>query len=425
MITKTDVAIAGSGPAGLMSAITAAREGASVIVFEQKDRAASKLYATGNGRCNFTNLKMTEGVYRGGAQELAYEAVETFDNNDLIGFFNDLGLITKHIGDYVYPYNEQASAVVSALMTECIRLGVKVHTSEKVIDIIRDDDSFTVSTDKGKYECISFVMAPGGKASPAHGSDGNLNKVIRKLGHTIIPQEPALVPLIFSEKSLSVLAGVRLKCGVTLEISYETQNAGAPDEVYSEQGEIIFNRDNISGIPVMQLSRYAVCKMVKGAGALIKLDLFPEYSQTETYDLVKWAFRTWGDKNRNGAVALSLCVNEKLAEYIIGNTGKKAYEFTDDEIKKISTLLKSFPVRITGNAGFSRAQVTAGGVDGQQIDGETMGSRLCKGLYFCGEIIDTDGTCGGYNLHFAFASGRIAGRSAALHTRAVKDDSLV
>ena len=537
-IHNARIAVAGSGPAGLMAGIYAAREGAKVIVFEQKQKAASKLYATGNGRCNFTNLCMTQGVYRGGGSALAMEAVDTFDRNDLLYFFQDLGLMTKHIGDYIYPYNEQASSVAAVLLAECRRLGVEIHTVERVVDIkcyedgkistygkgdiqsavdikyynakpssyengddskievdindsthndgsmelhkgsgdtvdIKSDNVIekpyenksipigsvdikhssddevhknpdnsnrivdintskdtknigndyskehrqvnitTVTSDDKKhiYTFDAVIIAPGGKASPAHGSDGNMNKIIRRLGHTIIPQEPALVPLTFSDRKLSSLAGVRIKCAVSVVIGSDDQT----DKTYTEQGEIIFNKDNISGIPVMQLSRYAVCEMVKGNNALISLDLFPEYTGQEVYDHIKKAFRAWGDEKRSASEALGLCINQKIADHILGeDKEKKAAGFSEDRINKIAEGLKAFEIKISGNAGFSRAQVTAGGVDTKEIDPDTFGSLICPGVYFAGEILDVDGTCGGYNLHFAFASGRIAGQAAAI-----------
>ncbi|MCR5418389.1 MAG: aminoacetone oxidase family FAD-binding enzyme [Lachnospiraceae bacterium] len=429
-----DCIVAGAGPAGLMAAITAAREGAKVLLLERKSEPCKKLYATGNGRCNFTNLNMDEGVYRGGGAGLAREAVDTFDRNDLLGFFHDLGLMTKHIGDYVYPYNEQASSVAGVLLSEIRRLGVELHCDEMVVDIIpscdemKVDINYIVKTDKEEYRATNVIITVGGKASPTHGSDGSLNKVIRRLGHRIIPQQPALVPLLFSDKTLSELAGVRVKCGAFLqreEDALPEENVLSEEEVLSEdgkqdllseEGEIIFNKDNISGIPVMQLSRFAVMEIEEGRSCCLLLDFFPRESREELQDWLKRSATTWADPLRTVSDVLSFCLPEKLADHILKKCGlspeDKAAGLSEKTIGRITELCKGFPVPVCDNAGFNRAQVTAGGVDCDQVS-DRMESLLHPGLFFAGEVLDVDGTCGGYNLHWAFASGRIAGREAA------------
>ena len=401
-----DVIVIGSGPAGLLASITAAREGATVLVLERKDEPCKKIYATGNGRCNFTNLSMEEGVYRGGGAGLAMEAVDRFDRNDLLGFFQDLGLMTKHIGDYVYPYNEQAQAVAGVLLAEVMRCGAFLHTNELVTDVIPSEagkERFTVKTDRASYKAHSVILAPGGKASPTHGSDGSLNKVIRRLGHQIVLQNPALVPLLFEDKRFEKLSGTRLKCSVSFDTRKET-------------GEIIFNQDTISGIPVMQLSRFVVEALEKGEKCSLSLDFFPEETEDELRGLITNSFRSWADPYRTAAQALGFCLHQKMADMILElleiGQETKAASVGDEKLALLTKRLKDFPVAIVGNAGFSRAQVTSGGVSCEEIT-EQMGSKLIPGLYFAGEILDVDGTCGGYNLHFAFASGRIAGSAAA------------
>ncbi len=410
---KYDLLVVGAGPAGLMAAITAAENGAETILLERKDVPCKKLYATGNGRCNFTNLKMEEGVYRGGGSRLAEELTDEFDRNDLLHFMQSRGLMTKHIGDYVYPYNEQAGAVAALLLSECRRLGVRIICSAQVGDIKKSDKGgfeVFVSENKTVYEAGNVLIAVGGKASPAHGSDGNLNRVIRSLGHKIIPQEPALVPLLFADKSLSEMAGVRVKCGVLLNC--HTKDG---QRCYRERGEIIFNRDNISGIPVMQLSRFAVMCLKEGGRATLELDLFPDETAGEVSEFLARAFTGCGDPHRSSLEALSLCLHDKLASYILkvkcsGSEPEKAIKWEKQQTDRLADLLKHFRIKLCGNAGFSRAQVTAGGVSADEVSSR-LESRIIPGLFFAGEILDVDGTCGGYNLHWAFASGRKVGES--------------
>ena len=398
----TDIIVVGSGPSGLMSAVTAAKKGRKVLVLEQKDVPCKKIYATGNGRCNFTNLYVDEKVFRGEQPKFAYDAYERFDNSDLIGFINELGVITKDINGYVYPYNEQASTIASCLLFECKRLGILIRCSEKVVDITKDDGVFEVTTTLEKYRCKNVVIAVGGKASPSHGSDGNLNKVIRKLGHDIILQRSALVPLLTDEKKFSTLAGVRIKCSVTLFVNEKPVN--------KESGEIIFNKDNISGIPVMQLSRYAVNALAENKRVSLELDMFDQIDTDELCKLIS--------KNRQSDIslceALGFMINDKLARFVTDMTGygekTQLNSLSDNDINRLGEILKHFKVDIFGDSGFNRAQVTLGGVDTTQID-ENMQSVIVKGLYFVGEILDVDGTCGGYNLQWAFTSGHIAGES--------------
>ncbi|MCR5356459.1 MAG: aminoacetone oxidase family FAD-binding enzyme [Lachnospiraceae bacterium] len=430
----SEVIIIGAGPAGLMAAISAAREGAFVTVLEQKDKPLKKLYATGNGRCNFSNIYMDDKVYRGGDPEFALKIVDHYDRDDLLLFFHELGMMTKHIGDYIYPYNEQARSVADALLLECRRLGVKICCEERVVDITykpenedevssdvysepADEVRFEVKTVGRIYGCRKLILAVGGKASPAHGSDGNLNGVIKDLGHTIVKQYPALVPLMHTDKKLAKLAGVRVKCAVSLIVSGNT--------VSSERGEIIFNKDNISGIPVMQVSRYAAKAFEEGREVYVRLDLFPDETEEELSGLLRRAFDGYYDvlslknkdprRDRSALEALGLCTNEKLAEYCLNAAGiiprSIAGNVQEKKLKALAKLLKGLDVRVTGDAGFERAQVTAGGVDLSELT-DDLGSKIIPGLYIAGELADVDGTCGGYNLQWAFSSGAIAGRDA-------------
>ena len=399
-----DVIVTGAGPAGLMAAITASRGGKDVLVIEQKDIPLKKIYATGNGRCNFTNLKFDDKAFRGEKTEFAYNAYKRFDNEALIEFMRSIGVISKDISGYVYPYNEQARTIAQALLFECRRLGVTIICSTRVVDITKDDDDrFAVITDSGmNFKSCDIVVAVGGKASPTHGSDGNLNKVIRKLGHEVILQRPALVPLKFEDKKFYDLAGVRLKCKVTILIDGEkTQN---------ETGEIIFNKDNISGIPVMQLSRYATKALDEKKSVSLKLDLFPDMEADELCKLIKNA-----DSQMSILEAFGLLTNEKVAQLVISLCGLNNMRVCEalGSISKAVNTLKEINVKINGDCGFNRAQVTSGGVDLDHIN-DNMGSKLIDGLFFAGEILDVDGTCGGYNLQWAFTSGYIAGSAISL-----------
>ena len=421
-----DIIVIGAGPSGLMAAIQASYLGASVTVLEHNDRPLKKLYATGNGRCNFSNLYMDDKVYRGRDPEFAYGIIDDFDRNDLLLFFHNLGMTTRHIGDYLYPRKEQARTVADVLLLECRRLNVRIICGENVVNITREK-GFCVTTDREVYHCSSLILAPGGMASPSHGSDGSLNGIIKKLGIGFVEQKRALVPLLHDDKEFKKLAGVRIKCMVSLLADGQKES--------SERGEIMINKDNISGIPIMQLSRYATQALDEGRKVYVVIDLFPDESEDELNRLVYNAFRGYRyacavmqdvqDKDREGydrtgAEALSLILNEKLAMYCLNRTGissgAPSVKVPDKKIGELTGLMKGLRIRITGDAGWDRAQVTAGGVDTAELS-EGMEVRKIPGLYVVGELADIDGTCGGYNLQWAFSSGAAAGRSAGTKIR--------
>ena len=406
-----DCIVIGAGPSGLMAAITAARAGADVLVLEHRDKPLKKLYATGNGRCNFTNMHMDENVYRGSDPSFAYEALKVFGRDELLDFMHGLGLMTRDIDDYVYPHNEQARAVADALLLECRKLGIEIRCSEDVVNITKDEE-FAVSTRSHIFRSKKLIIAAGGKAAPTHGSDGSTNRFIRAFGHEMVLQYPALVPLKVADRKLSGLSGVRVKCRISLTVD---------DKIVSEeQGEIIFNKDSISRIPVMQVSRYAVRAVSEGKDAALCIDLFPDRDTDELAAELETAFDISGNERRNRDMkrdrtaleALSLCINDKLAVYCLKEVGitpmSLAGSCSKEKTGRLAAYLKNMEYSITGSEGFDRAQVTSGGVNVSELT-QDMESRMVPGLYIVGELCDIDGTCGGYNLQWAFTSGYIAG----------------
>ena len=293
-----------------------------------------------------------------------------------------------------------------AIPLEAQRLGVEILCEEQVADIEKPKQpggEFAVKTADKNFRASSLIIAVGGKASPAHGSDGNLNDLIKALGHKIKKQKPALVPLTFEDKRLSKLQGVREKCLAYLSADGQV--------LTKERGEIIFNKDNISGIPIMQMSRFATCIDDRKKLITAELDLFPDESDETLEKRIKTMFCHAG---RTAVDALSLCLNEKMAAECLTRAGipldKPSSDISEAKLKELRDVLKKFKVDITGNAGFERAQVTAGGVPLDEL-AENLESRLVPGLFIVGELCDVDGTCGGYNLQWAFSSGAVAGMS--------------
>lgn len=400
----TDILIVGAGPAGMMAAISAARKGNNVILVNSAVKAGKKIYATGNGRCNFTNLNISKECFRGTAPEFAFCAYKKFDNGQLIDFFEKLGVPSKNINGYIYPNSEQASSISEAMINELDRLNIKIFNEVKILDINKEEDIFICSSDSGKYNADKVIICCGGLAAPSHGSDGSINNAIKKLGHSFVPQLPALVNLRFKEKNLTKLQGVRAKCNVSMNI--------INSQTYEESGEIIFNKDNISGIPVMQLSRYASEALSKNNKVTLKLDFFEQYSCEELKNKISNVI--YGDFTGKKTIYQSLCgyINNKLLDYLLRlikvNPDKYASGLSEEELTAIVRIFKNMEITISGTGDFSQAQTTAGGIKVSELK-DTMESKIIPGLYFAGEIIDIDGTCGGYNLQWAFTSGYIAG----------------
>ncbi len=412
-----DTVVIGGGASGLTAAVFAARQGCRVLVLEQKDKLCKKIYATGNGKCNFTNKNWQASYFRGSDFSLAEPVLRSFSLEDTLAFFKEIGVYPKERNGYYYPASEQAAAVAESLVREAKRLGVECLTGLKVSRVYREksgnrqentdfgranSSSFVAETENGIFRGKSMVLATGGKASPAHGSDGSGYPFAKSFGHTVIPPLPAIVQLKADGKFFKTLAGVRTDGKVTLHIGKET---------YSEEGELLFAAYGLSGIPVMQVSRYASVALAKKIPVTAELDLFPALSCEELAEEIARRFRVMKGNTAEEALA-GLC-NHKLNYVMLQLCGvepeKKAASYGKKEAVVLAEKIKGFTVRITDTNGFEQAQACAGGVPLKELT-EHMESTLVPGLFIIGELADIDGTCGGYNLQWAWSSGAAAGK---------------
>lgn len=405
-----DVIIAGAGAAGLVAAIAAARKGKSVLIIEKNTKAGKKILATGNGKCNFTNLHQTPECYRSEDSKFAMKVLSNFDLNKTLNFFENLGIFPKERNGYVYPFSEQASSVVSVLLMECERLKVEISYNEKVKSVIRPD--FTVVTvrpdnTEAVYYGKKLIIATGGCASPNLGSDGSGYQLAKSFGHSIVKPLPALVSLKSPDKFCKTVSGVRTQAKVTAYASSKPLS--------QEEGEIIFTDYGISGIPVMQLSRFVSKALDKKEEVFLILDFFKEYTNDELKKLL--TVRCSQNPNKTLEEMLIGLFNNKLNYILIKEAkldpGLKCKRLSKADINKLAGQIKNFKIRISDTNSFDFAQVTAGGVSTSEINPDTLESKKKKNLYFAGEIVDVDGTCGGYNLQWAWSSGYIAGSNAA------------
>ncbi len=399
----SDVIIVGAGASGLIAGIYAAKSGKSVLLLDHMKKPGKKILVTGNGKCNLSNQSQPHSAYRCTQFGFAQEVFSKFGLIETLEFFKSIGICTKSKNGYLYPLSEQASCVVDALCDDLKHAGVKIVT-EVHVSQVHANDVFLLQTKDMDYTCRSLILAAGGCASPKQGSDGSGYDLAKELGHTILPPLPALVSLVSSDTKYKKISGVRREASVTLQ---------ANGKVYKESGEIIFTDTGVSGIPVMQLSRFASSGLSKGQKVIMLLDLFPDNTFEELSHMIQLQRKRNPEKPAENLFR-GIC-NNKLTYLAFLECGIQptmpGFSLSTQDITKLLNYLKNFEVHVTGTGDFDQAQVTMGGVSTKEVDPVTMESKIVKNLYFAGEILDVDGTCGGYNLQWAWSSGAVAGMS--------------
>lgn len=401
------VAVIGGGASGMMAAVTAASEGARVILLEHKDRIGKKILSTGNGRCNFTNIHQEPICYHSEDPLFPWEVVERFNAQAVISFFFQLGVYSKNRNGYIYPNSDQASAVLDAFRMELDRLKVEIRTGVECREIRPGKKGFTVLTDQEPVRADRVILCAGSKAAPTTGSDGSGYDLAKKLGHRILPVLPALTALKCEEKFFKSIAGVRANGSVSIWSGGEC--------IAKDTGEIQLTDYGISGIPVFQVSRYASKLLYEKKETDAVLDFMPDFTKEQTNAFLRARAKTRPDKSAE--MFLIGLFHKKLCDLWIRLSEiprqRKAGELTEDEIARLTSLIKEFRVRVRETNPYDKAQVCCGGVDTREVDPETLESVYVPGVYFAGEILDVDGMCGGYNLTFAWASGYVAGKAAS------------
>lgn len=401
------VAVIGGGASGLACAIEIMqtvrnKDDVRVTVIEKLPRVGKKILVTGNGRCNLTNMNSATTGYRGDT-EFAKVILKKYTPESNIEFFNRLGLYTREEDEgRVYPLSNQASSVLDALRFECERLGVETICDYNVVHIksvFNGAVQKIVVNNKDRFDFV--VVAAGGKAAKVHGTDGDSYDLLRMNGHKITPIAPALVSLNCDDFT-KALKGVRSICRMDLIIDNE--------KVLENYGEVQFTDYGLSGIPIMQLSRFV--SMSPSNDIYINLDVTPDFSldEIENYIFDRREFGTGLCENLLiGIMNKQLCIT-LLKESGVAPNGKIA-DLSDNEIIKLAKLCKKWTIKIKTARGFDFAQVTAGGADCSQFDADTTESKLVENLFCCGEALNIDGDCGGYNLQWAWSSGRAAGHT--------------
>lgn len=394
------VGIIGGGASGMAAAITAAqRPDNQIILFERQARVGKKLSATGNGRCNLTNIHACEGGYHGADVLFARNALSCYPPEATLSWFASLGLftITEESGK-VYPYSDQANSVVDVLRFALDKPNIKLLTSFEVTRVRRSQNGFLIENGEESIYCDKLIIAAGGLAGTKLGGTMAGYRLLRSLGHQVTKLRPSLVQLKSSWRGVSGLKGVRAAC--TAKIIHEGR------QIACSTGELQFTEYGLSGPVIFEISRDA-CQE-KGVWSCI-LDFLPGFSEEQLFSELcrRRAFSLCADELLTGIL------HNRLGRVLVQTAGiafsTPICELADEALHAVCAMVKGLDVTITEPLGMDSAQVTAGGVCTNEFDPSTMESRLVPGLFACGEVLDVDGDCGGYNLQWAWSSGRLAG----------------
>lgn len=397
------VIVIGGGASGLMAALTAAKkEENRVLVLERQQRAGRKLLATGNGRCNLTNTRASLSHYHGEDVDFARPALEAFGPQDALAFFASLGLLTaEEYGGRVYPLSNSANSVLDVLRLALERAGVEIRTSSRVVRARREQDGFVVECENERFSSDALIVACGGLAGRKLGGVTDGYELLRCFGHERTKLFGALVPLVTAPEYPRALKGIRADAAVTLRL-------GGGILARSE-GEVQFTETGVSGPAVFDVSRAAsTC----AGGAEIVFDFFRGREDDELLAMLR--ARREAMPELEASELLCGMLHNRLGRMCVKYAGlggtKPLRKLSDAELSQALASCRGFALEVRGTAGFDAAQITVGGVSTAQFDPATLQSRLVPGLYACGEVLDIDGDCGGFNLQWAWASGALAGR---------------
>ncbi len=405
------IAIIGAGAAGLMAAITAAKAGADVTVFEQNSEAGKKILASGNGKCNIINRTSDIHDFEGEAPAFAMHALEHMRYKKFESFCREIGLLLEEKNDgKCYPLSHEARAVQTALQRTALRDGVQFILNAFISKITFDKGQYTIRTAAQKNAFDSVIVATGSPAAPQLGGNASGMELARCFGHRVIDPFPSLVGLHLDEPALSQMAGVKTFARVTLSIENEP--------VADEEGDILFTKYGISGFAILDLSYRASYALSHYSRVTLSLDLLPALTRQSLATHIEQMAKSIAQESLYDL----MCglIPHKLVKPLLlranipinrscGNVNAKM-------AKQIAYALKHWRFDVTDTHGYKHAEVAGGGVATDEIDAQTMESKRSAGLYFAGEVIDITGHRGGFNFHFAWASGFLAGKYAANFT---------
>ena len=404
-----DIAVIGGGAAGLVAAITAARCGSKVTIFERQNRVGKKILVTGNGRCNITNLNMEPKHYHTSSKKECFLPIKRKDVETTLEFFRTLGIERLVENTKVYPMSEQANSVLDVLRMEIERLNIEVLVDTKVVKLKKQGEKWQVVTgEEESYTYDKVIVTTGGLAAPQLGCDETGYNILKALGHHHVPNLPTLVHIVSPTKYCKMMQGMRFKSEVSILVEDKL--------IRKERGEVLFTEDGLSGPPIFQLSRVAAESFAKKEKCEIHMDFMPDKTKE---DIVATIYERMGQGNHKTIEELFVgWINKKAIMAIIkqaevGSPVAPCENLDYDMIEALADAIKKMIFEVKGTRGFKFAQATVGGITIDEVNLETMESLKAPGLYLAGEVLDVDGDCGGYNLQWAWSTGLIAGEEAA------------
>ncbi len=386
----------------MMAALTAAEDPHNTVtLLERQSRVGRKLLATGNGRCNLSNLHASVEHYHGYDPDFVRFALEQFPVSDTLAYFESLGLLTvAEESGKIYPYSDQANSVVDVLRFALEQRGVELRCGCEVLSIGKKARGYNVKTAEEAFYCDKLILACGGAAGSKLGGTDWGYKLLQSMGHSTTALRPSLVQIKTDASVTKSLKGVRAQAAITLKRNGQT--------VAHNSGEVQFTDFGISGPAIFELSRQVEPK----GDQLILLDLMAPWEEDSIIELL--TRRSAAFPTLAGEELLTGILHNRLGKVVLKISGTDIpgalADYRDDQIRKIVRTIKFFPMTVTGVMGLDLAQVTAGGVLTSEFRPDTLESRLCPGLFATGEVLDIDGDCGGYNLQWAWSSGRLAGK---------------
>ena len=395
------VLVIGGGASGMAAALTAAEAGHRVLLAERQSRVGRKLLATGNGRCNLSNLHASPAHYHGAAVDFCRPALERFPSEETLGWFEQLGLLTAvEPSGRVYPASNMAGSVLDVLRYALERPEIELRTGCVITQLRHRGGAFTARTENGEtLTAERVILAAGGAAGSKVGGVMDGYQLAKQLGHHRTALLPSLVQMQTDPTYPRGLTGVKAEADIRVLRGREVLAQG--------RGEILFTEYGVSGPAIFDLSRAV---STGGEGLLLTLDLLPQLDMEGTLRWLRERQASLGA--HEAALLLTGSVHTRLGQTVVkraGFTSQPVSSLTEDALWRIAAGLHSFTLPVTGVCGFDQAQVTAGGLRTEEFDPRTMQSLLVPGRYACGEVLDIDGDCGGYNLQWAWSSGRLAG----------------
>ncbi|MBP3653646.1 MAG: aminoacetone oxidase family FAD-binding enzyme [Clostridia bacterium] len=395
--------IIGGGAAGLFAACTLARSGAQVTLLEKQNRVGRKLLSTGNGRCNLSNLNASEKGYFGDARYIR-TALKALTPQQAVDFFESIGLICCPDEEgRVYPLSNQAAGVLDALRLYADEQGCETITEFEVKSIVRKKNSFIVEAADGRKLTADFVIiACGGLAAPKLGGCGDGYKLLESFGHKISPRFPAIAALKTDPEAVRALKGIRMQGEIEL--------ISGDKVLRREKGEMLFSETGVSGIAAMQLARAVNLEMQRGKKCAVRLNFLPGAAE----DFIVQRAGVLSERPLEDF--LSGIVPKRLGQVLIKNAGitplsMLAGDLTRSQCAAIQRELTGWTLNVKSTLGFDQAQVTCGGAELKDFDPETLESRRAPGLFAAGEVLNVDGDCGGFNLHWAWASANLCAQA--------------